>query len=62
MVMATMSDLILPNLLLHRTPGYNLEVTVDENTVGDMFSSTLAVLLRLAAAVISYPSSAVKSS
>ena len=50
-----MSDLILPNLLLHRLP-------VDENTVGNTFSSTLAVLRRLTPAVISYPSSAVKFS
>ena len=64
--MASMSDLILPNLilpnpLLHRTPGYNSEGTVDENTVGDMFSSTLAVSLRLAPAITSCPSYAVKS-
>lgn len=62
MIIAAISDLILPNLLLYRPPGDNLKATVDKSTVSNTFSNTLTVLLRLAPAVISYPSSAVKFS
>ena len=52
----------MPNLLLYRPPGDNLKGTVDENTIGNTFSSILTVLLRLTSAVILYLSSTVKFS
>ena len=57
--MPTIRDFILPEILFSLLPGDNLKGTVDKNTVSNSFSNTLAVLLRLAPAVILYLSSAV---
>lgn len=58
-IVPTIRDLILPEILLSLPPGDNLKGTVDENTVSNTFSSTLAFLFGLAPAVTPYPSSAV---
>ena len=59
MIIPTMRDLILPEILFSLPPGDNLKGTVDENTVSDTFSSTLAILFGLAPTVTPYLSSAV---
>ena len=59
MIVPTIRDLILPEILLSLPPGDNLEGTVDENTISDTFPNTLAILLGITPAVTPYPSSAV---
>ena len=59
MIVPTIRDLTLLEILLSFPLGDNLKGTVDENTVSYTVSSTLAILLRLAPTVIPYPSSAV---
>ena len=62
MIRKGISNFILLNLLLYYPPGDNLKGIVDENTIGNTFSSTLTILFRLTSAVILYLSSAVKFS